>query len=27
MLHRVIQASFATAIDIEDYLDPEIEEL
>jgi hypothetical protein len=27
MLHRVIQASFATAIDIEDDLDPEIEEL
>jgi hypothetical protein len=22
MLHRVIQTSFATAIDIEDYLDP-----
>jgi hypothetical protein len=26
MLHRVIQASFATAIDIEDYLDPDPED-
>ncbi len=26
MLHRVIQASFATAIDIEDYLDPDVDD-
>ena len=26
MLHRVIQLSFATAIDIEDYLDPPVDE-
>ncbi len=26
MLHRVIQTSFATAIDIEDYLDPDVED-
>jgi hypothetical protein len=27
MLHKVIQASFATAIDIEDYLDPDVDDL